>query len=1133
MSYPSAITRFGAILFSGLLVSAGYAQPRNTLNLDGVWNFATDPGNRGETDKWYQPDTKLPKMPLPGYAPTADGHIRVPGIWDNQGYGVENEKVRHNFVGKGWYKRQVEVPLSWSDRRTFLVITGVHRYSKVWIDNNFLGEHIGLLSTQEYDVTPYVAPGKKVTITIQVDSKQRWEVDTMTGSTPESDYMEIAWGGIQGHVFLEARSDAWLSDLYIQSDVPNSTCQASATLNGKTDLLDEAELDVFDRSGRRVAEVSIKLDSGIAPGQSVSIKTALPDAALWTPDKPTLYTAQLSLLKGGQVCDVVKSRFGMRQFTVDGPYILLNGKRIMLRGYGSGHIYPEQMSRPSDKTLHLRQLNTIKSYGFNHVRNHSTIMPPEYYEACDEVGIIATAEFHIGYDRFIPGTGDLWKTNVKPGTDPKPAFDTYHREWAAVITQHRNHPCILCWVMGNELYADIPIRYSFRDIAKKLDPSRLFLDSDGVDTALLTNPNLDRPTAAIYDIQFAEWSDPIMNVDKFKMPKPIKPVLSHEAGNYVTFSRPDLADQFQHNFKPFWMTAGKTKLAKLGLLQEAGDWAQKSERLYALLHKYNLEALRNNPYISGYHWWLFQDYWTTSDGIVDHYFRPKSITKEEVLKYNNDVVLLQKGLDRTYRSKKRLELKLLVSNFSNKPLEGQLVWEVKAENHSLAKRSIAISRVPQGELAEIFQIGLELPEVTSPCKLTITAELTAGGKRFANDWCSWLYPDVIKPGNISVPVFADDAKLKRFSTWDVKPIPLDGELPSRAVYLTGKVDARILDAIGRGASVVMFDGTGRCGVTNLGLECVSVVTFDGFSRVLRSYPVTFRTTWWRAGEKREENNTGTFVYDHPATRAMATDGWCDDGWFHLIDGGCKFDLETAPARPEVLIRALTSLMLPADEALLFEVGVGRGSLIVSGLNHRQAEGRPENEWIIARLLDYAATFPQPKAKWPASFLTVVSVAPEGCLPGFSRLVANEGEDGTWHSYREDNARVFLCRQTKPGNLVCWETAPVPKDLSGDQVTFAFAGGLGFSSEPKTEGFALEINGREVLRFDMPASGKWESADKRIELKFDVRRTISVDQIGLFSLKIPRDMLKAGEPCRLGVRSLGAGSRRWFGLNPYF
>ena len=383
------------------------------------------------------------------------------------------------------------------------------------------------------------------------------------------------------------------------------------------------------------------------------MKAVVPNAALWTPDSPTLYTAKISLLKGGQALDTIESRFGMRQFSIDGPYVLLNGKRIMLRGYGDDHIYPEQMAMPSDKEMHLKRLRVIKSYGFNHVRHHSTMMPPEYYDACDEVGIITAAEFPIAYSQFLPGTGDIWKSRVAPGTTPAAAVATYMREWAAGLTRHRNHPSILCWVMGNELYDGVPLRVDFQRTARTLDPSRFFSDSDGVWGLPIYNgrhiflPGFDRNTLDLYFTQFDEISgDSVGSPDKYRSAQPKKPMILHEAGNYVMFSRPDLVDQFRHNIKPFWLTAGKAKLEKLGLLQEANLWAEKSERLYALCHKYNLESARLNPYVSGYHWWLFQDYWTTSNGIVDHYFRPKSITKEEVLKYNNEVVLLQTGLSK-------------------------------------------------------------------------------------------------------------------------------------------------------------------------------------------------------------------------------------------------------------------------------------------------------------------------------------------------------------------------------------------------------------------------------------------------------------------------------------------------------
>jgi hypothetical protein len=763
--------------------------------------------------------------------------------------------------------------------------------------------------------------------------------------------MDIPWGGIWGHVSLESRADAWLDELQVQTNVADATCTVGATLHGQADMTDHVRLDVFDSSGQSVAQSTSKIDEKILASRSVAVTTGVPNAKLWTPETPTLYRARLTLLKGDKVVDSVESRFGIRQITINGPHLLLNGKRIMLCGYGDDHIYPEQMAMPCDKELHLARLRTIKSYGFNHVRHHSTIMPPEYYDACDELGILCTAEFAIPYDGFMPGTGAVWKSNVAPGTSPAAATDTYRREWMAAIKRHRNHPSILCWVMGNEIWDGIPLRTDFARIAKESDPSRLFVDSDGLWGFNFVGPNTnileskkDRDTLPLYFLLFNCFSNPLDNPTKFMTAKPPKPIVSHEAGNYVTFSRPDLVDQFKHNMKPFWLTAGRDKLKTLGLLSEADQWAEKSERLYALLHKHNLEALRRNPNLSGYHWWLFQDYWTSSNGIVDHYFRPKSITKEDVLRFNRSVVVLQDGLDRTYRSGAHLKVKLLVSNFSPEAISGKLLWEVKAGDQVIATNQAAAT-VPQGDLSDMTQIDVALPDVASPRSLTITAKLIANETTFTNDWTTWLYPATIRPQELPVPVFADDAQIKQLKPWDVKPIPT-GELADRAVYVVSwPCDPRVVAALQRGACVVCLDGG---------------------QQILKSYRVTFRTSWWKAGGTPQENHAGTFVYDHPVTRAIAPDRWCDDGWFHLIEGANKFVLEGKPARPNVIVRALASMAMLEDDALLFEVSIGKGSLIVSGLNHRKAQGRPENEWLLARLLEHAGTMPKTTAQWPVS-----------------------------------------------------------------------------------------------------------------------------------------------------------------------
>ncbi|MGA2258761.1 MAG: sugar-binding domain-containing protein, partial [Thermoguttaceae bacterium] len=251
--------RFAAVLIVCLAFGQGAARtgepprgtpvacgPRMRIDLDGSWKFATDPENVGEVREWFAPGKRLPRMPRPGYAASAKGEIRVPGIWDQQGYGTPTDKVHHNFVGKGWYKREVTIPADWAGRRRLLIITGVHRYAKVWIDRHYAGEQIGYLSQFESDVTDYLVPGRTVTVTIQVDSKQRWEVDTMFGTLDLADYMDVAWGGIWGHVYLEARAEASLSQLHVQADVPGSACSASAVFCGKGGLADRARLEVLD-----------------------------------------------------------------------------------------------------------------------------------------------------------------------------------------------------------------------------------------------------------------------------------------------------------------------------------------------------------------------------------------------------------------------------------------------------------------------------------------------------------------------------------------------------------------------------------------------------------------------------------------------------------------------------------------------------------------------------------------------------------------------------------------------------------------------------------------------------------------------------------------------------------------------
>ena len=1121
--------KWGVFIF---LLFAGTLCARERLSLDGTWSFATDPQARGEADGWFVPGAKLAAMPLEGYAPEADGTIWVPGIWDNQGYGTRTEKLEHNYVGLGWYKRTFSVPAEWSGKQVILTLGGISRLAKVWINGELTGpEFLGQVASFTRDVTPFVHFGEENDITICVDSDQHWEKDAVLGSYSLNDYMEIQWGGLWGHVTLEAANPERLDSLYLSTTVADQT-----VLHAKADLLhqsaaDAVRLDLFDADGKLAASGQSAVCAGTG---EVSIDLPVDGAKLWTPDTPNLYTAKMTLLAGDVALDEIQSRCGLRQFTIEGNRLLLNGDPIFLRGYGDDHIYPYELSMPTNIEMYRARLRTIKSYGFNHVRHHSTILPGEYYDACDEIGVIPTAEFAIAYPQQLPGNS-IWKSNVPEGTDTEPAMETYRERFVQVVKEYRNHPCILVWVGGNELWMgneDWPGQelYTkfFKETVEKYDPARFYSDTDG-DWLAYFKEGKDRDSLDIGFALFDEWVSPIA-ADKFAWSDFKKPAISHESGNYITFSRPDQIDLFadgrfdgnpslagrdpnaplKSDFRPFWMTDGARKLKELGLDDQAEAWARATEEIYYIHHKYNVEGIRLNPGLTGYHWWLIQDYWTTSNGLMDLFFRPKSIAPERVLLFNAPLVLLQKDLRQTYRGGDTCQARFFLSNFTTELVAGTVEWELEAASVT-DRQSCRVKDIAPGAVAEVTELSLTLPDVEEPAEVTVRVALRddAGETIQRNEWRAMLYPKAVSLSAVADrPVYADEDVLNIFPDAGINSLPLEGDLPADALYITSYLDERLTKALEAGAGVVLLGSGG----------------------IFPTESIQYQQTWWKGGDSDQTNHVGTFVYKTPFTEKLESADWCRPQWYTLLNNAVKFYLEKLPVRPNVQIRALPSLVRVQDTAVVFDAAVGKGTLVVSGLNHASAKGQPESEPTLAALLKQAASGPSGPAVMKASDLATTDAVPEGTVLGFRTLIGGNYMQAAWKTWRGENDPNILCRQTSKETSVSWRTAPAPAD---GEVTYIFGGGLGYTCAPATEGFVLEVNGKRLFTFDVvPEEGDhftWEGEGARME--FEVLRRAPSDAFGRFRLTLPESLRsKAGTV--LTVRSLGVGSSRWFALYPF-
>ena len=270
------------------------AAARETISLDGTWKFATDGGQVGEAQSWFAPGASMAAMPLAGYAPRADGTIQVPGIWDQQGYGVDTEKIKHHFVGFGWYKKSVDIPASWEGNDIFLILGGISRQARVWINGTRAGEDlIGPVGSFTVDITGLVKYGEENDITIRVDSHQHWEVDAILGGSSLNDYMEIEWGGLWGHVTLQARPKERIEDLYLMTSLAESSCTAQADLIGKTSA-DAVKIEVFDAEGEPVAEGTAQITSS----ERVSASAVIASPMLWSPDTPISIPSGCRLWRG-------------------------------------------------------------------------------------------------------------------------------------------------------------------------------------------------------------------------------------------------------------------------------------------------------------------------------------------------------------------------------------------------------------------------------------------------------------------------------------------------------------------------------------------------------------------------------------------------------------------------------------------------------------------------------------------------------------------------------------------------------------------------------------------------------------------------------------------------------------------
>jgi len=340
----------------------------------------------------------------------------------------------------------------------------------------------------------------------------------------------------------------------------------------------------------------------------------------------------------------------------DGKF-LLNDKPIFLCGYGDDCIYPNTIAPPADKEEYRRRFKVVKDYGFNYARHHSWFPPQEYFDVADEMGILLQPEFPIAY-----------RWNLATTVQGK---KLYLDQWREIIKASRNHPSIVTWCMGNELYESFDMAPAMYHLAKQIDPTRLVIDSDGV-------ARQPRATLDFWIWQFNESTSFAYRDAKYDLGdmKPQKPIVAHEMGYFVTLPNLEQLPLFQQGLRPYWLYEARDLAREKKVTQLYPEWVDKSNRLQALCIKTNIEAVRRSV-LQGYSLWLFQDYPYCAEGTVDMFYRPKAISAADYRKFNSPTVLLIDSDQRNFRCGETVKMTLLVSRYEDQPSDNAVArWKL-------------------------------------------------------------------------------------------------------------------------------------------------------------------------------------------------------------------------------------------------------------------------------------------------------------------------------------------------------------------------------------------------------------------------------------------------------------------------
>ena len=397
-------------------------------------------------DRWSHQSPCVVDLP-DDYIHTLPRHPDAPGRGMVGFFPSENAEYSHSLT------------LPENFRGTLLLyLDGAYEKAEIFVDYNFVHSHPYGYTGDFSDLARWV---KKGTQTLRIATScqhpaSRW----YTGGGLYRGAVLYEAGKVYIHpwdAFVTTHVEKQQATIQVDVNITNRGAATSGKLTASLST-DSAPDQILSNE-----TISCSLEEGTS---SLHFQLMLHQPELWSLENPFLYRLSLSIHTAEDI-DTHQVIFGIRTIEIDPQRgFRLNGHTIKLRGgcihHDNGFLGAAAFPRSEERKIEL-----LKSAGFNAIRTAHNPPSTSLLNACDRLGMLVLDE-----------SFDCWCV----GKTPMDYHQSFEKWWdydtAAMIRRDRNHPCIFCYSIGNEIIefdgASDGILWGKRqaDLIRSLDPTR-------------------------------------------------------------------------------------------------------------------------------------------------------------------------------------------------------------------------------------------------------------------------------------------------------------------------------------------------------------------------------------------------------------------------------------------------------------------------------------------------------------------------------------------------------------------------------------------------------------------------------------------------------------------------------------